>query len=345
MKKILTDEELLDVQEKYDDNLSEFKKKFILFFIGLCCFAVSIIITAFGSMVGSIGLFIGVAVWAAPLVIKFWFSGFGSLFDFQYKTYEIDSYGNMRDVSKIDSIMVGPILKCFAAMLVVIAAIYIVPAEIIIRFFNHIRFEKKLGLKGAITEAPRKEAALAAIVVVAMIVIATIGNAIATIAENTSDIGNEQIIELIEKIEAKKSYTILGYLNYARETNPTYAEGTESSDGVTVNVLRSFYVSSYELPTGTYEYKNGSWGNVSEEIATALTRCTLGLNFDFATMKANTNKIVVNKDNGLGGRLDTETHDYYEIDCKDNSDLEFNYIYVEADFKFIESYSLIYVFD
>ena len=37
MKKILTDEELLDVQEKYDDNLSEFKKKFILFFIGLCC--------------------------------------------------------------------------------------------------------------------------------------------------------------------------------------------------------------------------------------------------------------------------------------------------------------------
>ena len=44
MKKILTDEELLDVQEKYDDNLSEFKKKFILFFIGLCCFAVSIII-------------------------------------------------------------------------------------------------------------------------------------------------------------------------------------------------------------------------------------------------------------------------------------------------------------
>ena len=64
------------------------------------------------------------------------------------------------------------------------------------------------------------------------------------------------------------------------------------------------------------------------------------------TTKGNSvSKPTYAKDNGLGGQLDTETHDYYEIDCKDNSDLEFNYIYVEADFKFIESYSLIYVFE
>ena len=91
-------------------------------------------------------MLIFVAAWCGPLVVKFWFSGFGSLFDFQYRVYEVYRDGRKKDVTTVGDMMTGPFVKCAVALIVAVIALYLVPAEIIVRLFNHIKFEKKLGI-------------------------------------------------------------------------------------------------------------------------------------------------------------------------------------------------------
>ena len=182
-----TEEQLAEFQDHYEENLETFKKRFILFFIGLCGLGLGIVVNAFGAMgLGTVILFAGAVAWCAPLVIKFWFSGFGSLFDFQYRVYEVYSDGRKKDVTTVGEMMTGPFVKCGVALIVAVIALYLVPAEIIVRLFNHIRFEKKLGIKGTIVEAPRLHALLTLGVVVVIIVVGTIGNIVATKKENTN---------------------------------------------------------------------------------------------------------------------------------------------------------------
>ena len=76
------------------------------------------------------------------------------------------------------------------AIFVVLFGTFIAPVEMIVRLLNHVRFEKELGIKGSIAKSPRREAVLCAIVLVVMFVVAIVVNAITTIGENTSDMGD-----------------------------------------------------------------------------------------------------------------------------------------------------------
>lgn len=345
-----------DVTGWMEDNLEAFKEKFLLFFIGLCCLAIGIIISAFGaSAVASILLFGCMGCWGGPLAVKYWFSGFASIFDFQIKTYEIDQYGNKRDVSQIDSVLVGPFLRCAVAVLVVFIGTIIAPVEMIVRFFNHIRYEKKLGIKESIAKTPRREAILCIIVLVAMIVIATIGNIVATVEENTSDISDTQIVELLETLEGKtNSYKIGEFRNGSLRE---YARVTELNGVVTFAVehelnwvlrIDSGSSKTYTLSPGTYRYSNGAWTGVDEDTAFVLSKFTLGLALDFDAMKNDTSKLVVNKGTGFGYYFDNEEHDCYEIKPKNNSDLQFEKISVEENCIFATcsgGYNYVYIFD
>ena len=73
-----TDEQVrADVSGWMEDNLEAFKKKSVLFIIGLICFAISVIIAAFGGTGwASIFLFGLIGCWGGPLAVKYWFSGF-----------------------------------------------------------------------------------------------------------------------------------------------------------------------------------------------------------------------------------------------------------------------------
>ena len=118
-----------------------------------------------------------------------------------------------------------------------------------------------------------------------------------------------------------------------------------TADKITVEVIKEFYIATYTVPVGTYEYKNEAWVGADEALSTALTKCVLDLNFDFETMKKSVDQITVNKDNGVSGRIDTNSHDYYDVEPKNSSNLEFNYFYVEINPAFVESNYLVYVFD
>ena len=352
-----TEEQLAEFQDCYEDNLEAFKKKFLLFFIGLCGMGLGIVVNAFGAMgLGTVVLFAGAVAWCAPLVVKFWFSGVGALFDFQYKTYEIDQYGNARDVSKIDSILVGPFMKCAVALIVAVIALYLVPAEIIVRLFNHIRFEKKLGIKGTIVEAPRLHALLTFAVIAAIIIVGTIGNIVATKKENTSDISDEEIVELLETLENKKlAYKIAKFENGSLNV---YGIVAEINGTITFTVSKALKCTKYSeeqrdyleytLNPGTYTYINGAWIGADENATVVLSYFALGLALDFEAMKADTSKIVVNEDKGLGYYYDTEQHDYYEIKPKKNSELEFEEFMVEKNLTFAtvaDGYNYVYVFN
>lgn len=344
--KNLDENALASVRVNLEDNLDEFKKKFILFFIGLCCFGVGIVVGATGSPIASLFIFGTMACWGGPLAVKFWFSGFGSIFDFQYKTYEIDQYGNRRDVSTIDSVLTGPFLKCVVAILVVLFGTFIAPVEMIVRLLNHVRFEKELGIKGSIAKSPRREAVLCAIVLVVMFVVATVVNAITTIGENTSDMGDSEAIEIIESLENQKNYTITMF-DYSTESNKTYATVTESGDTITFVVERGLEYGGYTLGYGTYTYTNGAWQNVDDKGAAVLNKYTLKFAFDFDAMKANPDQIVINEDKGLGGRVDREEHSYYEITPKKNSSLSFTTFYLdkEGGFGTWSDYNYVYIFE
>ena len=352
-----TEEQLAEFQDYYEDNLEAFKKKFLLFFIGLCGLGLGIVVNAFGAMgFGMILLLAGLVAWCAPLVIKYWFSGVGALFDFQYKTYEIDQYGNARDVSKIDSILVGPFMKCVGALLVGLAATIIVPMEIIVRFLNHVRFEKKLGLKGTVMQAPRLHALLTLGVVVVIIITGTIGNIVATTRENTSDISDEEIVTLLETLESKKlAYKIAKFENGSLNV---YGIVAEINGNITFTVSKALKCTKYSeekrdyleytLNPGTYTYINGAWVGANADATVVLSYFALGLALDFEAMKTDTSKIVVNEDKGLGYYYDTEQHDYYEIKPKKNSELEFENFMVEKNLTFAtvaDGYNYVYVFN
>ena len=350
-----SEEEIAQAKVFRDDNLETFKKKFLIFFIGLCSFALGIVINAFGGMVAGI-LFImgGVAVWGAPLVIKYWFSGWGALFDFRYEVYEIYPDGTKKNVTTVGDMMVGPFLKCAVALLVVVVALYLVPAEIVVRFLNHRRAEKKIGEKGALMATPRREMALTALVLVAMIVVGAIGGAVSRKKEDTSDISDVQIVELLDKLEAETDSYKIGEFNngFLRE----YATITEQDGNVSfvstqtlkwVLYIDTGHSKEYTLNPGTYEYKNGAWVGVNEDTAFVLSQFTLGLALDFDAMRSDVSQIVVNQDTGLGYYYDTEQHEYYELKPKKNSTLQFEEILVEANCTFARcsgGYNYIYIF-
>lgn len=348
------DRNLYEVREKLDNNLEKFKKKFILFFIGLVGFALSVVVYAFGAGGwGSLPMLALVVTWCGPLVLKFWTSGFGSLFDFQYSEYEIDEYGNKRDVTKIDSVLTGPFLKCVAALIVALVALYLVPAEMVVRLINHMRYERKLGEKGSINESPRREALLTVIVIVAMIVIGAIGGAIASIRENTSDMGNDEVATIVETLQTEaKRYTINSLYNYNTGSSKACATVTQVGDTVTfisTTELTYYYGgNSYTLPAGSYTYVNGAWINVDENAAIVLSAYTIGLAFDLEYMKNNPNAFVINVEKDvMGGRIDKETHECYQLRAKDNSELQFENFYIEKDFTFAawSGQNYIFVFD
>ena len=352
-----TEEQLAEFQDCYEDNLEAFKKKFLLFFIGLCGMGLGIVINAFGAMgFGMVLLFAGVVAWCAPLVVKFWFSGFGSLFDFRYRVYEVYRDGRKKEVTTVGDMMTGPFVKCAVALIVAVIALYLVPAEIIVRLFNHIRFEKKLGIKGTIVQAPRLHALLSVGVIIAIIIAGTIGNIVSTIAEDTSDISNEEIVDILEKLESKtnKTYKICKFNNgFLTE----YATITEVNGTVTFVVLQPIACTvkseelgnrgEYQINPGTYTYTNGTWTGADEITAFILSYYTLGVALDFDAMKADTSKITINEDNGLGYWYDAENHDYYELKPKNNSDLKFESIRIEKNLTFVTcpgGYNYIYTF-
>ncbi len=348
------DQHLADVRYKLEDNLDAFKKRFLLFFIGLVGAALSIVLNAFGAgPLGSIPMLALIVTWCGPLILKFWFSGFGSLFDFQYKEYEIDQYGNKRDVSKIDSVLVGPFMKCAVALLVAVVAFYLVPAEIVVRLIKHLRLEKKLGEKGTIVSSPRKEALLSVIVIVAMIVIGAIGGAVSKVRENTSDMSNEEVATIIETLQTKsKSYTINSLYNYNTESTQVCAKVTQVGDTVTftsTSELKYFWDdNTYVLPEGVYTCVNGEWLNVDKNTAFVLSRYTIGFAFDLDDMKENPNAFVVNLEKEvMGGRIDREVHDCYQLRAKDNGELQFEDFYIAKDFSFAtwSDQNYIFVFD
>ena len=352
-----TEEQLAEFQDCYEDNLEAFKKKFLLFFIGLCGMGLGIVINAFGAMgFGMILLFAGVVAWCAPLVVKFWFSGFGSLFDFRYRVFEVYSDGRKKDVTTVGDMMMGPFVKCAVALIVAVIALYLVPAEIIVRLFNHIRFEKKLGLKGTVMQAPRLHALLTLGVVVVIIVAGTIGNIVATTKENTSDISDEEIVTLLETLESKKlAYKIAKFENGSLNVYGIVAEINGSITFTVSEALKCTKYSEeqrdyleYTLNPGTYTYTNGAWVGANENATVVLSYFALGLALDFDAMKADTSKIVVNEDTGLGYYYDTEQHDYYEIKPKKNSELEFEEFMVEKNLTFAtfaDGYNYVYVFN
>ena len=352
-----TDEQLNEFRDRYEDNLEAFKKRFLLFFIGLGGMGLGIVINAFGAMgVGTVVLFAGAVAWCAPLVVKFWFSGFGSLFDFQYRVYEVYQDGRKKDVTTVGEMMTGPFVKCGVALIVAVIALYLVPAEIIVRLFNHIKLEKMLGIKGTIVQAPRLHALLSVGVVIAIIIAGTIGTIVSTIAEDTSDISNEEIVDILEKLESKmsKPYKICKYNNgFLTE----YATITETGDSVNFVVMQPIVCTvqseelgnrgEYQLNSGTYIYKNGAWSGADEITAFILSYYTLGVALDFDAMKAGTSKIVIKEDNGLGYWYDTKNHDYYELKPKNNSDLKFESIRIEKNLTFVTcpgGYNYIYTF-
>lgn len=348
------DEKRVAMQE----NLEEFEKKFWLFFIGLCGFALSVVVNAFGSVGwGSACMLIMAATWCAPLVVKYWFSGWGALFDFQLVRYEIYNDGTKRDVTTFGETMIGPFMKCMVALLVALAATVIVPMEMIVRLINHIRFEQVLGdEKGKMNEAPRKQALMCGAVLLAMIVLGTTGTIVSNIRENTSDIGKDEVVELIEALEEKsKSYTINAYYNYHSESNRTLAKVTVVGDTVTFDAydelswthrIDSGNYDQYTLPRGTYTYKNGAWVDVDEQLVISLNKFTLHLAFDFEAMKQDPKGIVVNCQKGQGGRVDQEQHDYYEVIPKKNSKkFTFDHLYIDEDFDYVEWQEKIYIFD
>ena len=357
MEETKTQNNAVDLDEaraNMEDNLEAFRKKFLLFFIGLCCFAAGIVINAFGAIgVASFLLFGGMGCWGGPLAVKFWFSGFGSLFDFRYRVFEVYRDGRVKDVTTVGDVMTGPFIKCVVALLVVLLGTIIAPMEMIVRLMNHIRFEKLLGeKKGAIVATPRREAILCVIVLVAMFVLAIIGNIITNIRENTSDIGNEQVIELLETLEAKtKSYSILN------TRSVTLAEVAESGDTVTFTVLQkielthrpdSASVDYYEVAPGTYTYMNGVWKGADENAAFLLSKLTIGIALDLDAMKENPKGIVINRDVGLSGRVDNEEHNYYEIKPKNNSkEFDFEEFLLEENFAFgtLSTHNYVYIFN
>jgi hypothetical protein len=302
-------------------------------------------------------MFAGLAAWCGPLIIKYWGSGVAALFDFQYKTYEIDQYGNKRDVSTIDSILVGPFMKFVGALFVGLAATVIVPMEMIVRLLNHIRFERKLGIKGTIAQAPRLQALLSVGVAIVIIIAGIIGNIVATIKENTSDISDAEIVELLENLEGKTNnpYKICKFNNgFLTE----YATITETDDSVTFVVVQPINCTvqseelgnkgDYQLNPGTYIYTNGTWTGADEIAKFILSYYTLGHALDFDAIKGDTSKIVVNEGNGLGYWYDKESHDYYEIKPKNNSDIQFDYIMVEKNLAFVTcpgGYNYVYIFN
>ena len=351
-----TDEQLNEFRDRYEENLETFKKRFLLFFIGLCGMGLGIVINAFGAMgVGTVVLFAGAVAWCAPLVVKFWFSGFGSLFDFQYRVYEVYQDGRKKDVTTVGEMMTGPFVKCGVALIVAVIALYLVPAEIIVRLFNHIRFEKKLGIKGTIVQAPRLHALLTFAVIVAIIIVGTIGNIVDTKKENTSDISDEEIVELLETLESKKlAYKIAKFENGSLNV---YGIVAEINGTITFTVSEALKCTKYSeeqrdyleytLNPGTYTYINGAWIGADENATVVLSYFALGLAFDFDTMKADTSQIVVNEDPGLGYYYDTEQHDYYEIKPKKNSELQFEEFMVEKNLTFAtfaDGYNYIYTF-
>lgn len=345
-----TNEEITKAREFRARNLETFKKKFLFFFIGLCAFALGIVINAFGAMgVGVVLLFAGMAAWSAPLIIKFWVSGWGALFDFRYEVYEIYSDGTKKNVTTVGDMMVGPLVKFFVTILIVIVSLYLVPAEIIVRFLNHRRAEKKLGEKGTIKDAPRRELLLSVLVIVAMIVVGAIGGAITNKKENTSDISDTEIVTLIETLEEKsKSYTILDVYNYGNNSNTTLATVTETNGTVVFKLANSImWTREYTLPANTYTYTNGAWDTDDENAKQVLSILTLGVALDFDELKANLGEIVVNKDSGLSGRIDTDEHGYYQVKAKDNSSFEFEDFYIEENWAFVtwSLYNYVYVFN
>lgn len=350
------EQRMADVKLWMEDNLAIFKKKFILFFIGLCCLAVGIVLAAFGAIpVASIFLLGYMGCSGGPLAVKYWFSGFASIFDFQIKTYEVYSDGTKRDVSTIDGVLVGPFLKCAVAVLVVFMGTLIAPIEMAVRFLNHIKYEKKLGIKGGIAKSPRREAILCVLLLVVMFVMAIIGNIASTTMENTSDISDAQIVELLEKLESKTNTYKIG--EFSNGNLREYAYITEADGTITfvaqeklMWVLRIDEGSKkdYMLNPGTYVYKNSAWVDVDEDTAFILSKFTLGLALDFDAMKNDTSKLVVNKDTGLGYYYDTEQHNYYEIKPKSNSDLQFEEILVEENVTFAKcsgGYNYVYIFE
>ena len=332
---------LSDIRDRLEDNLEEFKKKFILFFIGLVGIALSIVLNAFGAMgIASIPMLVFVAAWCGPLVVKFWFSGFGSLFDFQYKEYEIDQYGNKRDVSKIDSVLVGPFMKCMVALVVAVIAFYLVPAEIIVRFLNHIRLESKLGEKGSVTATPRREAILSVIVIVAMIIVGTIGGIVSSVRENTSDMSDGEVSAIISTLQSKsKSYTINSLCSYTSESTQVCGKVVQAGETITLTASYDLkYFSdgkTYIVPAGIYTYTGGKWVDVDTNTALALSGFAIGVAFDLESMKENTDTFVINVEKEvMGGRIDKDVHDCYQLRAKDNSKLQFEDFYIEKDFEF-----------
>lgn len=352
------EEKRIDLEE----NLEAFKKKFLLFFIGLVGFATGLVIVSFGTDSIILMMLVWVCpfvMWGVPVGFKFWNSGLAGVFDFHLVTYEVDKYGNKRDVSDFMTYEMGTILKIFCTVLACWVGIVIAPIEMIVRLINHFRIEKQLGEKGTIKESPRKEAILCAIVLVSMIALAIIGNIVATVRENTSDIGNDEIIELLETLETKKSsYTIVRDFDYVSEHATTYAEVTEQGDEISFVAYRELtyyeYVDLgnhntktyyYIIPQGTYTYENGSWTGADEQCTYALNNLTIGLAFDFDKMIKNPNEIIVNIKSGLSGRIDKEEHDYYEFAPKNGSELKFNNFSIEEDFAFMYICEFAYLFN
>ena len=352
------EEKRIDLEE----NLEAFKKKFLLFFIGLVGFAIGMVIVAFGTDEPILIMLVWLcpfATWGVPVGFKFWNSGLAGVFDFHLVTYEVDKYGNKRDVSDFMTYEMGTILKIFCAVLACWVGIAIAPIEMIVRLINHFRIEKQLGEKGTIKDSPRREAVLCAIVLVAMFVLAIVGNIVATVNENTSDIANEEIIELLETLETKKmSYTIVSDFDYVSEHTTTYAEVTEQDGKISFVAYRELtyyeYVDLgehntktyyYKIPQGTYTYENGAWTDADEQCAYALKNLTIGLAFDFDKITENPNEIIVNKKSGLSGRIDKNEHDYYEFTPKNGSELKFNNFSIEEDFAFVYICDLVYLFN
>lgn len=344
-----------DVRTNLEDNLEVFKHKFLLFFIGLVGMAISIVIYAFGAGGwGSIPMLALVATWCVPNILKFWSSGFGSLFDFQYKVYEVYDNGEKKDVTTVGDSLTGVFLKFAVSLIVAVVSLYIVPAEIIVRLSRHMKFEDELGEKGTVSETPRKEVLLTVIVIVAMIVLATIGNAISTVMENTSDIDESQIVEIIERLESESSSYKIG--EFRNGHLHVHAYVTQTNDTITFVVQETLMWDvridagnhdKYTLNPGTYTYTDGAWVGVNENTAFILSKYSIGLAFDFDAMKNDTSKIVVNKDTGLGYHYDTEQHNYYELKPKPGSQMQFETIRIEENCTFAtcsSGYNYIYIF-
>lgn len=319
---------LTSVRGWMQENLEEFQKKFLFFFIGLAGICACILMAAFGaSGIATLPILATVATWCAPMVIKFWFSGFGAIFDVKFKRYEVYSDGTKKDVTTFMDANMGLIIKCFAAVLVAALAFVAVPFNMAKRMVNHFKYEKELNEKGTIKAAPRKHMVICAILFAVTFVAATIGNAITVKVENTSDLTNEEKTAILNTVEEK-----LGAYSIYKSFERKLADVTEVNGTVTFTALTSFEWKGYphaigideyteiSVNSGTYIYENGAWTDVSAEVGFVLSHMTLGHHLTIDAMREKIDDVVVKKQTGFAYRISKEPCKHYSVKMKDGKD-------------------------